>query len=273
MRALKQKGSNGARFKWHSGMEGCISLSVAGREGFFVERACTNSPVDTYCACENSSFLFDIDEVMEKKLVDVGEGVGISEPVKVERGLIEGYGIFASLSHQGILAICAVNNASSSVQFTNLNTNRQVEMEVEDDSVPGFYNNKMLLLTSWMPLREVTVEEVFDNPDIETFKEMDETEGVSPYTDVSLLHSRLLGISLSKATTCHLSGLERPSSLPAHPFCMCSSPQPGASSPLCNTSRCFLGPLSAWPLLWRLCIPLTSGMSKPPRPPVQRCRI
>ena len=30
-------------------MEGCIALFVAGREGFFVEGACIDCPVDKYC--------------------------------------------------------------------------------------------------------------------------------------------------------------------------------------------------------------------------------
>ena len=60
-----------------------MALFVASREGFFVEGACIDCPVDKYCACENASFLFDIDGVMEKKLINVGEGVRVSEPVMV----------------------------------------------------------------------------------------------------------------------------------------------------------------------------------------------
>ena len=54
----------------------------------------------------------------------------------------------------------------------------------------GFYDDMMLLLTSFKPLREATVEEVFDNPDIETFKEIEGTEDVNSNTDASLLQER-----------------------------------------------------------------------------------
>ena len=141
------------------------------------------------CACDGANILFDIDGVMEKKLVDVGEGMRISEPVKVDKGLKTGGGIYASPSHQGILAIYAYKD-NYSVQFTNLNTNRQVEIEVETDSIIGFYDDNVLLLTLGKPLREATVEEVFDNPTVEIFKEIKGTGNVYPWTDVSLLHER-----------------------------------------------------------------------------------
>ena len=110
----------------------------------------------------------------------------MSEPLEVERGLMTGSYIYVSLSHQGVLAICTGVN----IQFTNLNTNRQVNTRGESFSVIGFYDHKMLLLTYDKPLREATVEEVFDNPDIETFKEIVGTGRVHPWTDVSLLQER-----------------------------------------------------------------------------------
>ena len=180
--AVKQKGLTGSP----SQMEGTVALFVARREGFFAGRVCINCPVDTYCACENASFLFDVDGVMRKKLVDVGEGVRISEPVVVVRGLVAGNDILASLSHQGVLAIYD----SWSVQFTNLNSNRQVKMEVEGESLADFYDNKVLLLTLEKPLREVTVERVFDNPSIATLEEIEGPGNVFPCTDVSMLHVR-----------------------------------------------------------------------------------
>ena len=123
---------------------------------------------------------------MRQRLVSVGEGVKISEPVKVERGLVTGSYIYASLSHQGVLAIYAYK----SVQLTNLNTNRQVKMRVWNESITGFYNDKALMLTYETHLREAVVEEVFSNPNIKTFKRIKGTGKAFPWTDVSLLQER-----------------------------------------------------------------------------------
>ena len=125
---------------------------------------------------------------MKKKLIDVGQGVKMTEPVKVEKGLRTGGEIHASLSHQGIFAIC--DNSNDIIQFTNLNTNRQVKIKVEWESITGFYDSMLLLLTDSKPLREASVEEVFNNPRKETFRKIEGTSNVDPSTDVSLLHER-----------------------------------------------------------------------------------
>ena len=80
-------------------MEVHIALFVVGREGFFKEKACINCPVDCYCACKSADILFDIDSVLVQSLIDVGQGVAMSEPLKVERRLMTGDNIYASLSH------------------------------------------------------------------------------------------------------------------------------------------------------------------------------
>ena len=45
-------------------------------------------------------------------------------------------------------------------------------------------------MTNGKPLRKATVKEVFENPSIETFRDTDEINDVTPYADVSLLHER-----------------------------------------------------------------------------------
>ena len=125
-------------------MEGCISLFISNREGFFREKACINCPIDKYIASDNASLIFDIDGVLRKELVDVGQGVRMSEPLKVEKGLMIGRCIFASLSHQGVFAIYISGNMT---QFTDLNTHRHVKMEVEKDTLVAYYDNMVLLLT------------------------------------------------------------------------------------------------------------------------------
>ena len=166
-------------------IEYCVALFIAGIEEFFREKACIDCPIDEYCACDDADMLFDVDAVMKQKLINVGEGVKMTQPIKVEKELITGDWICASLSHQGILAIYVDCNI---IQFTNLNTNKQVEMRVEDWSNVGFYDSMVLLLTDGKDLREATVEEVFNDPRIGTFREIEGTGYVSPWTDVSLLH-------------------------------------------------------------------------------------
>ena len=168
-------------------MEGCVSLFISSREDFFREKTCINCPVDKYIACDNVSLIFDIDGVLRKEVVDVGHGVRMSEPLKVDKGLMGGTCIFASLSHQGVFAI---HISGDMLQFTDLNANRHVKMEVEKDTLVGYYDNMVLLLTWGMPLRETTVESVFDKPSVETFKKIEGTSDVDPITDVSLLNDR-----------------------------------------------------------------------------------
>ena len=146
-----------------------------------------NVTIDMFKAFSSVEKVFDIEEVMKKELIDVGEGVKMTEPLKVEKGLITGGSIFASLSHQGILAVCTDKNT---LQFTDLNNGRQVNMKVEDKTLAGFYDAMILLLTYDRPQREATVGSVFNNSTVETFKEIEGTDDVWPYTDVTLLHIR-----------------------------------------------------------------------------------
>ena len=165
-----------------------VALFIAGGEDFFVEEACVNCPVDRFCACDDADVLFDVWEVMGQRLVDVGEGIRVSEPVTVERGLRCEKGIFyASLSHRGVLAIYSYSGKSI-IQFTDLHTDRQVELDVENTSLVGFYDDNMILLTWYKPLREATVEDVFRECDISQFRKIGKVDGVCPFTDVSLLN-------------------------------------------------------------------------------------
>lgn len=157
-------------------------------EGLSGEKACTDCPVDEFCACDGADILFDVDRVMEQELVDVGEGVRMTEPVRMRTALMTGDGVRVSLSHKGVLAV--YDNTQDIVQLTNLSTGRQVDMMVEATSLMGFYDDKALLLTCWMPLREATVESVFSAPSVKTFTRIEGTSGVSPCTDTSLLQTR-----------------------------------------------------------------------------------
>ena len=111
----------------------------------FKTNYCINTTVDNFIAFPFVEMALDIDGVLKQNFVDVGKEVKVSEPIKVEKGLMGGDWICASLSHQGILAVYVHN--PSVVQFTDLKTNRQVKIDVEDYSLVGFYDNMILLLT------------------------------------------------------------------------------------------------------------------------------
>ena len=61
-------------------------------------------------------------------------------------------------------------------------------MEVEHWTLCGFYDKNVLLLTYQETLRETRIEDVFEYPDIDIFKEIEGTDNITPWTDVSLLH-------------------------------------------------------------------------------------
>ena len=174
-------------------MEQIALYIIENKEDLFVERARINCTVDKFCACDNAYELFGIGEVMQRKLVDVGEGVKVSEPVEVERGLrSEGKWFFASLSHRGVLAICSCledndGNETYTLQLTGLGTDRRVEMEVENCTSVAFYDDKMILLTEGRPLREGNVEDVFGECNLTQLRRVGE-ECVYPSADVSLLN-------------------------------------------------------------------------------------
>ena len=151
---------------------------------------CINTTIDKFRAFKSVKTVFDIEKIMKKELADVGENVKMSESIKVEKQLLTGKDTFASLSHQGVLAICVNGNT---MQFTDLNNDRQAKIKVENYSLAGFYDGKVLLLTQWKPLREITVENVFENPRISSFKVINGIDDIRVWADVSVLHeSRVL---------------------------------------------------------------------------------
>ena len=89
-----------------------ISLFVSNRKDFFREEACIGCLIAYYCACDDVDTLFDVGTVMKQRLIDVGEGVKMSEPVKVERELLGGFRASVFISHKGMLAICVKENFS-----------------------------------------------------------------------------------------------------------------------------------------------------------------
>ena len=108
---------------------------------------CANTTIDKPKAFSSVEKVFGIEGVMRKEPLGVGQEVMISKPLKVDKKLMTGSNINVSLSHQGIVAICACTNCYR-FQLTDLNNDKQVDMKVEDSPLAGFYNNAVLLV-SW----------------------------------------------------------------------------------------------------------------------------
>ena len=70
--------------------------------------------------------------------------------------------------------------------ITNLSADRQVEAKIGIDTLLDFHDNEVLLLMYQKPLREFTMEKVFGNLIIPTFKMIRRTGNINPYTDAML---------------------------------------------------------------------------------------
>ena len=88
-----------------------------------------NTTIDKFRAFTSVEKAFNIEGVMKKRLVDVGQRVEMTDPLTVKKNLLTGGDVLASLSHKGILAIYTHDNIT--IQFTNLLNDKQVKMNVE----------------------------------------------------------------------------------------------------------------------------------------------
>ena len=157
----------------------CLERGILGR---------TSDRAPEFRAMEGVERAFDVDGVMEKRLVDVGEGVLVSEPVIVEEGFkVRKNGFYSSLSAKGVLAIHLWDKYRI-VQFTNLLADGEVEVIVSSWTIIAFYDDNVILLTSGKPLRKAAVEDVFRMPHVSTFEKIGDVDKVTPRTDTSLVH-------------------------------------------------------------------------------------
>ena len=148
-----------------------------------------NTSIENFRAFPLVEKIFHIERKDSKCLCDK---ITILSQVDAGLGLRKGNNMFVSLSHQGILAIFS-KEGKNVVQFTDLNIAKQVEIEVENTSLVGFYDDKAIFLTLNKPLREAPVNDIFKNSDVSILKKVEGIEEVNPYTDVSLLNdTRLL---------------------------------------------------------------------------------
>ena len=155
---------------------------------FASPKYCINTTVENFRAFPLVEDVFDFEEVMKKELIDVGQGVRISKPI-VPKNNLPWCNTFpsASLSHKGILAI-TYDGHGHHIEFTDLNTGEEVHTRETNNNFVGFYDDMILLLTRWKPLREATVENVFNG--LFKFKKIEGTNNVAPWTDASLLQER-----------------------------------------------------------------------------------
>lgn len=152
------------------------------------KKSCINCSVNDYCGCERADELFNVETIMKLKLSDICEGIKISDPIKPNWKLRRGEVSFASLSPHGILAICS-DDEGYGIEFTNLNINKQVIIEVEDNTNIGFYDDNVILLTWQRPLRECKINKLFNEPSISAFTHIGTVEYICPEADTSIINS------------------------------------------------------------------------------------
>ena len=152
--------------------------------------ALVDCPVDDFCAYPCADELAGIDEAMRARSIDIGFGVKMGSPHKLDYKLRGGSYIYSSLSHEGIFAVSSLVGERKAVQLTNMLSGNQCEFNVEGTTNIGFYDSNMLVLTYRKPIRRCSVSSMFEKPDISTLERVGEIDKVSCYTDVSLLHTR-----------------------------------------------------------------------------------
>lgn len=168
---------------------GTIALYVATRDTFFHSKACVNCSVERYCAFEGADVLQGIDDIMRTKLVRIMPNVLISTPYIIDRPLRRGDYIMATVSHKGVLAIFSEMDGYG-VEFYDFTNDHVSDIKVETYTKVGFYDDKLIMITSWHPLRECEVETVFSNDDKTiNYTKLGDIDTVYCEADVTTLNS------------------------------------------------------------------------------------
>lgn len=166
-----------------------VCLHVASRPGFFEPQYRIHCDVLNYCAYPDADLFEGVREAMQAELIHIGKGIGVSVPVKVETKLRKGLYIHATLSHEGVLAICSIMGNKHEIELTDLKTNNQCLIPVEETSSAAFYDDKIIVIVSRFPLRECKVSEAFRCPNSINYKELGDVKKISSNLDTSLLHA------------------------------------------------------------------------------------
>ena len=144
--------------------------------------------VGSFKAFDGVEDVFDINSVMERRLVKVGPKVKMSEPITVDIEIEKQGGfIRASLSHNGVLAVYSLRGRKKALELVDLVHQKRADVEVEKTTLAGFYDDKILLLTFSYPLREALLSDVFEKQNISVFDDVGKV-GVNTEADVTLLN-------------------------------------------------------------------------------------
>lgn len=125
---------------------------------------------DTYRAFPGVEERFGLGALAERMLVEVGDGIHISEPLLVElpcnhRGRVEG----VYLSHRGLLiqSFCVDEGTSKHPDVRHymmllcLDTSRENVFRIGGTAIPCFYDDKVIFVSTWRHLSEANVEDLF----------------------------------------------------------------------------------------------------------------
>ena len=167
-----------------------------------------NYLINNYNLFDKAGKTFKVDDIMKQDLIDVGENVMMTKPIKFD---IESWEddivVSAAISHNGILASEVISQSpqfpkdeSSNFCFTfgshklenalkviDLCGNRNVKVENCNDMSIGFYDDKIVLITEGKILQCI-VDELFSTPIKTKFEEIKSGVVGNYKTDMSLLH-------------------------------------------------------------------------------------
>lgn len=176
-----------------------IAIFLTMRHTFFRGWGSTNCSISDYSVCPDVDKIFDIDRLKKAELVKLSDSISVSAPVISGLNLPkDNQGYYISISENGILALGygdnyklgePVGNIRHAVMFIDLFENKTVEVETENATLAGFYDDSVILLTWGKPLRAAFVNDVFTKNDLSVFMKLGDVENVTPQTDVSILNA------------------------------------------------------------------------------------
>lgn len=147
----------------------------------------TNCSVTEFRSFSGSHEFCRSPEMNDNKLIDLGNGVKISPIVPLENTLKGGSDAIASISHEGIMAVYT-GNGGCVVQFSDLSSSDQFSITVENESKVGFYDDKIVLLTTGQVLREVEYEKLMTQKNTSAFRNINSVSVICK-ADVSKLNA------------------------------------------------------------------------------------
>ena len=163
-----------------------LSLIIKNK---LIDKSCINCNIESYNAFAGARREFNYNLLTKKELTKFGNDISISEPIRVDLKLrTEGDSFNATLSHTGILAIYSEKEGKI-LQLTNLLSRTQVMIPTDNETMAGFYDDKIILLCAAQPVKEALVKEVFLRPEMHVFTKIGKLNEVPCDADVSVLNS------------------------------------------------------------------------------------